>query len=219
MAPHLKRIGLGWATACERRAGRWRERNDLPQSAVQQITADTSHPTHEDTLSRSGVANRIRLIFRMIRAQTMDSRIVDAILNRIDHGIERIRSEEIAEEIFGAHYAASDHQAAARLEEIQDLLNNTDWTEIPGGNGARWFWERAIEQYRVRRPNIERVAVLRAMKRVAASRSDFEYRGGVLELSHQPNRMSAPSRAESHRERRRIESMLRKMEAIICGNL
>jgi hypothetical protein len=149
----------------------------------------------------------------------MDNRIVDAILKRIDRGTERIRSEVIAEEIFGAHYAASDHHAAARLEEIQDLLNNTDWNEMPGSNGARWFWERALEQYRVSRPNVERVAVLRAMKRVAALRSDFEYRDGVLELSHQPNRVSGASRAESHRERRRIESMMREMEAIICGNL
>jgi hypothetical protein len=147
----------------------------------------------------------------------MTDRIANAILSRIDHGVARIGSEEIAEEIFGAHYAASDDHAAARLRDIQDLLKDTDWSEIPEGSGARWYWERALEQFRVDRPKTESAAVSQAMKRVATLRADYIYRNGTLELSRRPKRVKSRPIDKADHEQRQIERMMRQMEAIIRG--
>ena len=134
----------------------------------------------------------------------MEEKIAGAILKRIDSGEEKIHLEEIAEEVFGVHYAASDHHAAVRLEEIQSLLNETDWNEIPEGSGARWYWERALEQFRAPRPKSEHLAVLRAMRRVASQRPDFDMSSS--QDSTPPNSSSTLSRSEccgSALERRR----------------
>ena len=145
----------------------------------------------------------------------MDKRIANAILNRIERGGARIDCEEVAEEIFGTHYAASDPHAAARLRDIQELLSDTDWNEITEGSGARWYWERALEQFKVDRPKAERTAIVQTMKRVAARRGDYIYREGGLELSGRPQRARSKPQENKDRETRQIERMMRQMEAII----
>lgn len=146
----------------------------------------------------------------------MDSRIVDAILSRIDDGTERVHCEEIAEEIFGPHYAASDRNSAARLESIQEMLKEEDWDD-PRGRETRWYWERALEQFRVAPPKAECAAVMRAMRHIAAMRPDCEYRSGVLRLSRYRMTTKDSLSEVEDRERRQVERTLRDLQAIILG--
>jgi hypothetical protein len=146
----------------------------------------------------------------------MDGRIVDAILGRIDDGTELVYCEEIAEEIFGPHYAASDRNSAARLESIREMLNEEDWDDARDRE-TRWYWERALEQFKVAPPKAERAAVMRAMRHVAAIRPDCEYRSGVLRLScYRAITKDRLTEAED-RERKQVEQTLRDLQAIILG--
>ena len=147
----------------------------------------------------------------------MDSRIIDAILSRINGGSERVRCEEIAEEVFGPHYAASDSNAAARLDAIQEMLRD-DAGDEPGSKETRWYWERALEQFRVAPTKEERSAVIRAMRKIAASRPECEYRGGLLILSRYAKSADTALSAEERRERQKVERMLRELQAIILSS-